>query len=117
MIVIGATLDFADQATRDAAVTAGRPIQQATRDDEAGCHVYCFAPDPCVPTRIQVYELWDDEASLAAHFVHPNYLAMRDVLVSFKPTGAWNRMYLVERSEPVYGPNGTVRSRFFTDEG
>lgn len=116
VIVIGATLDYPDQATRDAAVAASAPIQHATRVEEAGCQSYCFAPDPCVPTRIQVHEVWDDEASLAAHFVHPNYLAMRDLLRSFAPTGAWNRMYLVARDEPVYGPEGAVRSRFFVDE-
>lgn len=115
MIVIGATLDFADQPARDAAVVASAPIQQATRDEEAGCHVYCFAADPCVPTRIQIYELWEDEPSLAAHFVHANYLAMKDMLMSNKPTGAWNRMYLVEKSEPVYGPNNSPRTKFFVD--
>jgi quinol monooxygenase YgiN len=115
VIVIGATLDFADQATRDAAVAASAPIQQATRDDEPGCHVYCFAADPCVPTRIQVYELWEDGPSLAAHFVHPNYLAMRELLGSLRPTGAWNRAYLVTKDEPVYGENATVRTSFFTD--
>ena len=36
--------------------------------------------------------------------------------MTFRPTGAWNRMYLVERSEPVYGPNNAVRSRFFVDD-
>jgi hypothetical protein len=77
--------------------------------------VYCFAADPCVPTRIQVYELWEDEDSLAAHFVHPNYAAMRDLLVGLRPTGSWNRMYLTERDEPVYAADGTARSRFFTD--
>jgi quinol monooxygenase YgiN len=91
------------------------PIQLATRVEEPGCHVYCFAADPCVPTRIQVYELWEDEPSLAAHFVHANYLAMKDMLVSHKPTGAWNRMHLVEKSEPVYGPNATPRTKFFVD--
>jgi quinol monooxygenase YgiN len=116
MIVIGATLDFADQATRDAAVAASRPVQQATRDQEPGCHVYCFAADPCVPTRIQVYELWEDEQSLVAHFVHPNYLAMRDMLRSHTITGAWNRAYLVERSEPVYGEGGAMKTAFFVDD-
>lgn len=115
VIVIGATLDFADQQTRDAAIAATAHVQWATRQDEPGCQAYCFAPDPCVGTRIQVHEVWDDEPSLAAHFVHPNYLAMRDLLRSFSPTGAWNRMYLVARDEPVYGPDGAVRSRFFVD--
>ena len=115
MIVVAAQLDFADQATRDDVVSVSAPIQKATRDDESGCHAYCFAADPCQPTRIQVYELWEDEASLAAHFTHPNYLAMRDLLVSRKPTGSSNRMYLTTRDEPVYGHEGQIRSRFFVD--
>lgn len=115
MIVVAAQLDFADQATRDEVVSVSAPIQKATRDDESGCHAYCFAADPCHATRIQVYELWEDEASLAAHFTHPNYLAMRDLLIGRKPTGSWNRMYLTMRDEPVYGPEGQVRSKFFVD--
>ena len=58
MIVIAANIDFASAAHRDRAVAESAPVQQATRDEEAGCQAYCFAPDPCVPTRIQVYELW-----------------------------------------------------------
>jgi quinol monooxygenase YgiN len=116
VIIIAATLDYADQESRDAAVSESAATQQATRDEEPGCHVYCFAADPCVPTRIQVYELWEDEASVAAHFLHPNYLAMRDILRTHNPTAAWNRMYLVARDEPVYGEGGTVRSKFFVDD-
>jgi quinol monooxygenase YgiN len=116
MIVVGATLDFADEAARDAAVAASAPIQKATRDEEPGCHFYCFAADPCVPTRIQVYELWEDEASLAAHFVHPNYDAMRAKLRTFGITAAWNRMYLTTKDEPVYGPNAAIRTKFFVDD-
>ena len=115
MIVVAAQLDFVDKSTRDDVVAVSAPIQNATRNDEAGCHAYCFAADPCVPTRIQVYELWEDEASFAAHFTHPNYLAMRDLLIGRKPTGSWNRMYRTDRDEPVYGPNGEVRSKFFID--
>ena len=115
MIVVAARLDFADQKTRDEVATVSAPIQKATRDDEPGCHAYCFAADPCEPNRIQVYELWEDEASLAAHFTHPNYLAMRDLLMGYKPTGSWNQMYLTVKNEPVYGPNNAIRSKFFVD--
>jgi len=115
-IIIAAQLDFADQAARDGAVLASAPVQLATRVDEAGCQAYCFAADPSVPTRIQVYELWDDEASLAAHFKHPNYDEMRRVLGAAGIVGSWNQMYLVARNEPVYGPGGTTRERFFVDE-
>ncbi len=117
VIIIAATLDYADQQSRDEAVLASTPVQWATRQAEPGCHAYCFAADPAVPTRIQVYELWEDDASLAAHFVHANYDQMRAVLGTFGITGAWNRMYLVEKNEPVYGPDSTIRSTFFVAEG
>ena len=115
LIVVEATIVLTDPARRDEAVAASVQWQQATRSDEPGCLAYCFAADPVLPDTIQVYELWEDEASLAAHFTHPNYLAMRDLLIGRKPTGSWNRMYRTDRDEPVYGPNGEVRSKFFID--
>ena len=115
MIIVVATLDFADREARDKAVTITAPIQWATRVEEPGCQAYCFAADPSVDTRIQVYELWDDEASLAAHFQHPNYDAMRAALQGQGIVGTANRMFLVARDEPVYGPQGQIRDRFFVD--
>jgi quinol monooxygenase YgiN len=115
MIVVAAHLDYATSEIRNAVVVQSAPIQMATRTDEAGCHAYCFAVDPSIDTRIQVYELWEDQESLAAHFLHPNYEAMKVLLVSNKPSNAWNRMYLVAKDEPVYGPNGEIRSTFFVD--
>ena len=90
-------------------------VQMATRMEEPGCQAYCFAPDPGVPTRIQVYELWDDGDSLAAHFTHANYLKMVELLRSANVRSSVNQAYLVERGEPVYGPNGEKKTRFFVD--
>ena len=114
MIIIAGTIDFASEADRDNAVEVGRPLQQASRDEEPGCLAYCFAPDPCVDTRIQVYELWSDEASLAAHFEHPNYHNMRDALGRCGIVGADNRKYRCDLSEPVYDDTRTPRADFFT---
>jgi len=116
MIIVAATIDYADQHARDEAVRQSAPVQMATRDDEAGCFAYCFAADPSVPTRIQVYELWEDEASLVAHFSHANYDAMRVVLGAQGIVTAWNRMYEVGRNEPVYGSGGAIRTKFFVDD-
>ena len=93
------------------------PLQMATREQEPGCLAYCFAPDPGVPGRIQVYELWADEASLAAHFTHPNYLNMRDWLGSVGLKGADNKKYRVDLAEPVYDDTRTPRADFFTATG
>jgi len=115
MIIVVAALEFENQADRDHAVAITKDVQMATRVEEAGCRDYCFAPDPSVPTRIQVYELWDDSDSLAAHFKHPNYDKMVELLGSANIKESINQAYLVERGEPVYGPNGERKEVFFAD--
>ncbi|HEY5647293.1 MAG TPA: antibiotic biosynthesis monooxygenase [Pseudomonadales bacterium] len=115
MIIVVAALEFENQTDRDRAVALTADVQLATRVEEPGCRDYCFAPDPAVPTRIQVYELWDDGDSLAAHFEHPNYLKMVELLQNANIRQSINQAYLVERGEPVYGPNGERKKAFFVD--
>jgi quinol monooxygenase YgiN len=115
MIIVVAALEFDNQQDRDHAVELTADTQMSTRMEEAGCRAYCFAPDPAVPTRIQVYELWDDSDSLAAHFTHANYLEMVELLQQANIRSSANQAYLVERGEPVYGPDGEKRTRFFAD--
>jgi quinol monooxygenase YgiN len=113
MIIIAGTIDV-EPDDRDACLVASAPLLQATRDQEPGCRAYCFAPDPCVPGRIQVYELWDDEASLAAHFQHENYFAMRKMIGTFRIVATDNKKYRVDKSEPVYDATRTPRADFFS---
>ena len=115
MIIVVAALRFESQRDRDRAVELTAEVQLATRVEEAGCRDYCFAPDPSVPTRIQVYELWEDGESLAAHFKHSNYQKMVDLLGSANVKESINRAYLVERDEPVYNADGERREAFFVD--
>ncbi len=112
-VIVAATLDFATEKDRDEAVRLTTPVQLGTRTEEAGCHAYCFAADPAVPTRIQVHELWEDAASLAAHFTHPYYLRMVEVLRSIGLVDTWNQVYEVSRHAPVYGPEGGANPEFF----
>jgi len=116
VIIIAGEIDFDTKANRDKAVKLGTPLQQASRDDEPGCLAYCFAPDPCNDTRVQVYELWQDEASLAAHFEHENYFNMRNTLGECGIIGADNNKYRVDLKEPVYDDTRTPRADFFTAE-
>ena len=115
MIIVVAALEFEDQAARDRAAEMTADVQMATRQEEPGCHAYCFAPDPSVPTRIQVYELWEDSDSLAAHFKHPNYMKMVELLQGAGIKESINQAYLTEHHEPVYGPNGERKEAFFQD--
>lgn len=114
MIIIAGTIDV-DPEKREACLVASAPLQKATRDDEPGCLAYCFASDPVVDGRIQVYELWADQASLAAHFTHANYLNMRTTLGGFGLRKADNKKYRVDHAEPVYDESRTPRADFFTE--
>ncbi len=113
MIIVVARITFPTEADRDRAVALSAPVQQATRDHEPGCHAYCFAADPCDPIAIQVYELWEDSDSLAAHFDHPNYMTMVEVLSEVGFLESINRAYLTERDESVYTEDGQKKAAFF----
>ena len=116
LVVVAATLDFATQADRDEAVRLTAPVQMGTRNEEAGCHAYCFAADPGVPNRIQVHELWESAGTLAAHFKHPYYAKMVEVLRGVGIVDTWNQVYEVARHAPVYGPEGGANPEFFGDD-
>jgi quinol monooxygenase YgiN len=115
-IIIAGTIDLADPSKRDEAMRIAGPLQQKTRTEEPGCLAYVFAPDPCVAGRLCVYELWEDEASLAAHFQHANYFNMRTALGQIGLKGADNKKYRIDLSEPVYDPTFTPRADFFTEK-
>ena len=111
MIIISAEITIPPEQ-RAAALEGSKPFQQATRDDEPGCQAYVFAADPCRDDLIQVYELWDDAETLAAHFDHENYHNMRAFLGASGITGATSTKYLVAKHAPVYGPDGVATSDF-----
>ena len=112
LIAIEASITLNDASVRDAAVAESARLQQATRDEEPGCLVYCFAADPCVPDHIQVYELWADEASLAAHFDHRNYHDMRERLGRYGLKSAVSRKLRIDKTAPVYGPDFKASASF-----
>jgi quinol monooxygenase YgiN len=115
MIIIAGQIDLEDPARRDEVVAGSARFQLATRQDEPGCLAYCFAADPVVEGRIQVYELWSDEESLAAHFTHPNYLDMRDYLRTAGLKSADNRKYRCDLVKPVYDHERVPRADFDHD--
>ncbi len=112
LIAVEAAITIADPSSRDALVARSAPIQQATRDDEPGCLVYCFAGDPCQDDKIQVYELWESEAALAAHFEHPNYHEMRAMLGQGGLVSAVSRKHRIDKTAPVYDANRKASASF-----
>lgn len=102
LVAVEATIVIDDATRRDEIVAASAATQRATRDDEAGCLVYCFAADPVRDDLIQVYELWESEDALQAHLEHPNYFAMRDLLATGGLVSAESRKHRIDKTAPVY---------------
>ena len=116
MIIVSAVLDFESKSARDKVIEITADIQLATRNEEEGCISYCFAADPCVDNRIQVYELWETEASLLAHFSHHTYHQMVEALNSVGIRSTENQMYLIEKNKSVYDEDGNARKVLFADD-
>lgn len=112
LIAVEAAIRLTDPVGRDKLVSQSAPIQKATRDDEPGCLVYCFAADPVEADLIQVYELWSDEASLQLHFTHPNYHAMREMLNGAGLASAVSRKFRIDAAAPVYGSDRKPSASF-----
>lgn len=115
MIVIAGTVDV-DPAQRDAALVAGRPHMEATRAQK-GCLDYTWSADGLVAGRIYVYERWESQEALAAHFAGPHYVAMRDTMAAHGLRGADVAKMRIAFAEPVYDPKGVPRADFFTEGG
>lgn len=112
-IIISATIDLPEDNLQRA-LTAARPLIEGALT-ETGCVAYDWSIEPTHPGRIRVFELWENEAALAAHFQSEWYLGMRELIGSFGLLHAESAKYRVDLSEPVYDETFTPRADFFTE--
>ena len=113
MIIIAGTVDV-DPDKREEALVAACPHMENTRAQK-GCIDYVWSADPLVAGRIYVFERWEDQECLQAHFDGPHYLAMRNTIAAHGLRGADVSKYRPAIYEPVYDPTGTPRADFFTE--
>lgn len=59
-------------------------MMETTRG-EAGCHAYNLLEDPTRPGTIVIFELWESEAHLHAHFATPHMAAFNAALGGASP--------------------------------
>lgn len=114
-IIISGTIDL-DPKRLDAALEAASPLIAGALA-QPGCLDYDWCLNPRHAGRLRVFELWQNEAALAAHFAGPWYRQMRETLGQFGLVAASTAKYRVDHSEPVYDDTGTPRADFFTVPG
>ncbi len=112
VIIIAGTVEF-DPAQREAALRAASELFAATRA-QPGCLDYVWCADPSSESRVYVYERWQDTASLAAHLAGLCYRGTLEALGKNGLRRANVAKHRVDKSEPVYDPQGKPRADFFT---
>jgi quinol monooxygenase YgiN len=111
-VLIAGTMDFAGgdvcaEIIRGAAV----PINESRK--ERGCIAYDWAADPLVPGRLHVFESWESEVALGAHFRHSSYRAMVAHLEAHEMIGFDVKLYSVAGIEAVLTEDGQHRDAIF----
>jgi quinol monooxygenase YgiN len=96
-------------------IPPARDMIQAALDEE-GCIAYNWSLDPLHPGRVQVFEEWTDEQSLAKHFAGAPYREMGAHLNAAGMVGFNVLKYRSDLAEPVYDEGGVARADFFTAE-
>lgn len=112
ILIVGAIA--VEPERRNELLAAIRPLLRKTREEEAGCLEYAFSADTVDRDRIVVVERWQDEATLAAHFEHPNFLETKSTLHDYGSGKSVIRKYRVDLSEPVRDSQNRYRADFFT---
>jgi len=80
MILISGVIELAAQDI-DAMKAAAATMAVATRQ-EAGCHAYAFYQDIENPAVFRVFEEWESDDALKAHFQAPHMGAFRQAMAS-----------------------------------
>jgi quinol monooxygenase YgiN len=112
IIIAGSIKVPADK--REYLLTSSREHILASRA-EPGCEYYDWAADLAEPEKIQVFELWTDEVSLAEHFAGQPYIRTVQLIAdTCEVVEADISKYRVDLREPVYDPEGKPRADFFT---
>ena len=109
-IVISAQIDL-DPAGRDAALRSAQPWIDGALS-QPGCVHYDWSADLNQPSRINVFEEWDSEEALAAHFSGPQYAGMLAHIGANGLQNAVSRKYRVDAEGPVYNAEGKPTPAF-----
>jgi quinol monooxygenase YgiN len=99
LLIIAGTVTFDPAHTE--AVKAGATAMMAATMEEEGCQDYVFSINLSDEATIQVFEIWDTEEQLQAHFKMPHMDDFQQVLAGIGITGRDLTKYQVASSGPM----------------
>ncbi len=99
MLIVAGSITCEDDG-REGFLEAVQSMVTATLT-EPGCREYAFTPDPRDPNLIRLYELWDDQAALDAHFASDHMAQWQLDRVGLAVAGADIKKYTISAVGPV----------------
>ncbi len=101
MIVIAGHIQI-DIAQRDNATAAALKVMEATRQEE-GCISYTFSADLDDESVFHIFEEWESQEALGAHFATPHMAEFQKKMGGFGVKDAKIRRYEIESVGPLGG--------------
>ncbi|HTF34209.1 MAG TPA: putative quinol monooxygenase [Myxococcota bacterium] len=99
MLVIAGTIAI-DPTKREAAIAAAKEMMTATRR-EPGCRAYTFSLDLDDPGRVHLFEHWDSQTALDAHFQTPHMARFNAAVAGLGVREASLQKYEVSKVGPL----------------
>ncbi len=99
MLIIAGTLTVEADRRRDM-LDSVAPMVEASRA-EPGCREYVFSPDPHDPSLVRLFELWESEDALAAHFASEHMASWQARAADLPITGRDIAKYTIAEVGPV----------------
>jgi quinol monooxygenase YgiN len=99
MLVIAGHVSL-DPQQREAAVAAAREMMAETRRD-SGCLSYAFAADLEQPGRFLIFEEWESDEALRAHFASPHMARFQKAVGGLGVTSMVVQRYEVAKVGPL----------------
>lgn len=99
MLIIAGTITFDPAHTETAKAAASEMVAATLQED--GCQDYSFSIDMSDQATIRVFEIWDSEEHLTAHFQTDHMKVYREKVAGIGVTGRSLSKYQVSSSEPL----------------
>ena len=99
MLIIAGTFRVTRES-REATFAAARDMMADTVK-EPGCHAYRFTADLDDPTLVHLFERWESEDALRAHFATPHMARFQAALGTLRPQIVEITKYEISKSGPV----------------
>ncbi len=99
MLIIAGSITTEDDG-RTTFLDAVAPMVAATHT-EPGCREYVFSPDPDHTNRILLFELWDDQDALDAHFASDHMAEFQRAIAGIAVAGRDVKKYTISDVGPV----------------